>query len=326
MIQIQNDNINPTAVVSKPVSDPNSNLQDFLAAASNSISTATPASASDTTISAPTESSADIDQLLADLDKLSRELDEKGGHNSGEEAPISPSVVPDPPAEDSQVKSVEENKVKTDEEFDFDAFLSDLEKKIDKETEKKDVESSTEDGTEDSFRQNRVAPNLEENEEKVIESTNPVADNSKTTPEADLNQEDLKSQNIFDMLGLTNISNEEKDGFLDELEEMIWSDFTTHDLQLILTAEEYTGAKAILDKSGDETQRKEDLIVYLDKLIPDLDEVLYEKALELKSEMVGERLKKLKSKGANLEEIKEAEDLISQNRWKSAVSLLNQLS
>jgi hypothetical protein len=141
--------------------------------------------------------------------------------------------------------------------------------------------------------------------------------------------EELKAQNIFDMLGLMNIEDEEKNQFLDELEAMIWDDFVTHDLELLLTSEEYAGAREILDtKVQSEAQQKENLIVYLEKLVPDLDEVLYDKALELKSEMMGERLAKMKESadGTTLAKIKEVEGLISQNHWKSAVSLLNQLS
>ena len=144
----------------------------------------------------------------------------------------------------------------------------------------------------------------------------------------ELNSEELKAQNIFDMLGLADIEDEEKNKFLDELESMIWEDFITHDLELLLTSEEYKQARRILDENDkEETQQKEDLIAYLEGLIPDLDEVLYDKALELKSEMMGERLAKMKAEAdtATLEEIKKVEDFISQNKWRSAAALLNEI-
>jgi len=112
------------------------------------------------------------------------------------------------------------------------------------------------------------------------------------------------------------------------LEAMIWDDFVVHDLELLLTSEEYVGARKILDdKVQKEDEKKENLIIYLEKLVPDLDEVLYDKALELKSEMMGERLSKMKENAdeATLSKIKEVENLISQNLWKSASTLLNQL-
>jgi hypothetical protein len=286
----------------------------------------------------PAHSDAEINQLLAELDRLSKDLDEKPVSGSNE-LPKKEEVV----AAANPVASTDPatpNTTKTpasDEKFDFDSFLSDLEKKIDQESKKNEsgemsgtapVSSkapSSDEVIEDfpdpedfsnDFRKNRSATDLEESSlEKSSASEEPVA-------------EELKAQNIFEMLGLAKISDEEKNQFLDELESMIWDDFVVHDLELLLTSEEYAGAREILDKPNQDDEKKEALIAYLDKLIPDLDEVLYEKALELKSEMLAERLSKMKDGAdqATLDKVKEAENLISQNRWKSAVSLLNQLS
>jgi hypothetical protein len=109
---------------------------------------------------------------------------------------------------------------------------------------------------------------------------------------------------------------------------MIWDDFVMHDLELLLTSEEYGQARQILDdQAKSEDERKEGLIIFLEKLIPDLDEVLYEKALELKSEMMAERLAKLKENtdSSVADKVKQAEAMISENRWRSAAALLNSL-
>jgi len=101
-----------------------------------------------------------------------------------------------------------------------------------------------------------------------------------------------------------------------------------HDLELVLTSEEYAGALKILDAEDQKNnEKKENLIVYLEKILPNLDEILYDKALELKSEMMAERLSQMKKNAdeATLAKIKEVENLISQNKWKSASLLLNQL-
>lgn len=302
MIQIQDDNINQSASVSQPQSSSNSSDQS----------------------AQPAQSNAEIDQLLAELDRLSKDLDEKPVSSGNEVLKKEETVeYPSPAA--------------SDEKFDFDGFLSDLEKKIDQESKRNEpgeisetVPTTSKEPTSDEviedfpdpedfaddFRKDRPATDLEESSsETVSASEEPTA-------------EELKAQNIFEMLGLTKISDEEKNQFLDELESMIWDDFVVHDLELLLTSEEYAGAREILDKPDQDDEKKEALIAYLDKLIPDLDEVLYEKALELKSEMLAERLSKTKDGAdqATLDKVKEAEDLISQNRWKSAVSLLNQLS
>ncbi len=289
------------------------------------------------------DNSAEIDRLLAELDKLSKDLEEKPS-----------STVPAAPVSSVQAASsvqepVLKEEAQSSEKFDFDSFLSDLEKKIDQESLKNKTvtnDNSVNDGSvmtdfpdsEESvedFRKNRPAADLQDNadlqssnEEPV--STTSVAESASSDEDSAAlknDAEELKSQNIFEMLGIMDISDSEKNQFLDELETMIWDDFIFHDLELLLTSEEYTGARNILDdQNKKEDEKKEALIIYLEKLIPDLDEVLYEKALELKSEMMGERLVKMKESDdqAVLAKVKEAESLISQNRWKSAASLLNQ--
>jgi len=305
MIQIQDDNFNQSA--SAPTSNQTTQNTQPITTAPKSDSSK--------------DNSSEIDKLLAELDQLSKNLDEKPAVS----APLKENVAEEKPA--ISAESPKEDKAPiTDEKFDFDAFLSDLEKKIDQENDKQQDDDSSTD-----FRKNRLAtdPQLEHVDEP--EETSEKAPDGE--PQNNLlektDSEELKAQNIFDMLGLMNIEDEEKNQFLDELEAMIWDDFVTHDLELLLTSEEYAGAREILDtKVQSEAQQKENLIVYLEKLVPDLDEVLYDKALELKSEMMGERLAKMKESadGTTLAKIKEVEGLISQNHWKSAVSLLNQLS
>jgi hypothetical protein len=248
---------------------------------------------------------------------------------------------------------------KQEEKFDFDAFLADLEKKIDEEAAKNKpavdnqemkqaADQPTEKPTEqptaaaqvsaaseqeevsvdgNDFRQNRQPAPLASEDDGVaaaeVAPDNVVSDAATAAKDE---SEDLKSQNIFDMLGLATISDEEKNQFLDELEMMIWDDFIVHDLELLLTSEEYSQARQILDdQAKSEDERKEALVVFLEKLIPDLDEVLYEKALELKSEMMAERLAKMKEGASEevLAKVKQAEEMISQNRWRSAVALLS---
>ncbi len=264
------------------------------------------------------DNTAEIDQLLAELDKLSKNLEEKPASVKSEVVGQSEPVQ----AEPIQSESIKDDD-KPAEKFDFDSFLTDLESKIDAESNKNKPAKAQEPEElqeSDEFRKARPALDVQSTDEEAKEDVI-------TGDEA--NEEELKSQNIFVMLGLMNITDEEKNQFLDELEEMIWDDFVFHDLELLLTSEEYAGARKILDNADtNKDEVKENLIVYLEKLIPDLDEVLYDKALELKSEMMGERLGKMKESAdeAVLAKVKEVENLISQNLWKSASLLLNQLS
>lgn len=301
MIQIQDDNFNQSA--SAPTS------------------TFTPSS----DVKTQSNNGAQIDELLAELDKLSKNLEEKPSESMKMDSAVTNSVAEQPVAAEKTATP------QSDEKFNFDAFLSDLEQKIDLETSKNSNEVNLDSDDDASsldlnadFRKNRSSVDIDSQVDNALGETTEKNDSLVMT-----NSEELKAQNIFEMLGLMNISDQEKNQFLDDLESMIWDDFVAHDLELLLTSEEYSGARQILDdKSKEAAQQKEDLIIYLEKLIPDLDEVLYDKALELKSEMMGERLAKMKEAAdeTKLASIKEAEDLISQNHWKSAISLLNTLN
>ena len=344
MIQIQDYTPSQTAPVA-PVADPS--YQSSVSQAP----TASVSPSNDPIIASKQDNNAaEIDKLLAELDKLSRDLEEKPDAVVSEPVVVQADSSVTPVADEAQTPVMPEpvtsavaepaKEEGNEEKFDFDSFLADLEKKIDQESKKNSpAEASSTESTvvsptispvepvpaadEDNFRKERPVAELASEEEDMADES-PV---SVSPVNAEKEAEDLKSQNIFDMLGLLDISDEEKNQFLDELESMIWDDFVTHDLELLLTSEEYGKARQVLDNSSaSEDQRKEDLIVFLETLIPDLDEVLYEKALELKSEMMGERLAKMKESTDEsiLAKVKEAEDMISQNLWKSAAALLNQ--
>lgn len=300
MIQIQDDSINqsiaPTsqATVSDASTSPNLNQPP--------VSATMPTAPTENKVEVENEDrAAEIDSLLAELDRLSKNLEEKPAARPETVAEAVPEVMPETVPNDD----------KKSEKFDFDSFLTDLETKIDTESKNNQPQDGQKsDQPVADFRKNRSATDVQSEEEK---------ENA---------EEELRAQNIFEMLGLMKMTDDEKNQFLDELEAMIWDDFVIHDLELLLTSEEYVGARKIIDDgSQKDEEKKENLIVYLEKLIPDLDEVLYDKALELKSEMMGERLAKMKDNAdeGTLSKVKEAEKMISQNLWKSAASLLNQL-
>lgn len=153
------------------------------------------------------------------------------------------------------------------------------------------------------------------------------------TPELNdepVNEEDLESQNIFSMLGLENLEESEKEAFLADLEQLIWDNFIEVELPLLLNSEQKAQADQILaDNSKTEDERKEALLVYVEEFIPNLEEVMYKKALSLKKEMFEERLKKMRDQAteennlsliADLDQIRE---LVAANRYKTATELLN---
>lgn len=143
--------------------------------------------------------------------------------------------------------------------------------------------------------------------------------------------ERLEDQNIFNLLGVTDGTDEEKEAFLDELQQVIWEDFLENDVELLVTANEMEQVNTILTKENvDDLEKQEELVVYLEKLIPELEEIMLEKALELKEEMVRERLMGMKEfhagKQNELDTITQAESFIQQDKWKSGVDLLNSIT
>ncbi len=150
------------------------------------------------------------------------------------------------------------------------------------------------------------------------------------TVSASTTSETLEDQNIFYLLGVEDGTNEQKETFLDELQQVIWEDFLENDVQLLLTKEEH---EQLQQMTNNDTKKplmeQEAVVVFLEKLIPDLEEIMLEKALELKADLVKERIAGLKDlhsgKTDVLQKIQESESLVTQDRWLSAARLLNSL-
>ncbi len=140
----------------------------------------------------------------------------------------------------------------------------------------------------------------------------------------------LEDQNIFFLLGVDDGTDEEKESFLDELQQVIWEDFLENDVQLLITEEEKQGLQQIQVKTGvSEEDKQEEMVVYLEKLIPDLEEIMLEKALELKEDMVKERIAGMREYYADrpeeLKKVDEAAALIKADKWRDAATALNSL-
>jgi hypothetical protein len=136
----------------------------------------------------------------------------------------------------------------------------------------------------------------------------------------------LETQNIFDLLGVSDGTQKEKEDFLDELQEVIWEDFVESDIELLLTEEEGKGF-AVIKAKGETLEVQEEMLVFLEKLIPDLEEIMMDKALELKAEMVQERISGMREFHADNQEaitqIEKAEKSIVDDRWAEVSTILN---
>lgn len=160
-----------------------------------------------------------------------------------------------------------------------------------------------------------------------------IQDKSSNQPQpqpetATLDSEALDAQNIFELLGVMDGSDQEKDAFLDQLQQVIWEDFLENDVRLLLTKSETAELQSLLGQENQsETDRQEAAVIFLEKLIPDLESIMLEKALELKREMVFERVAGMRElhggKAEVLARITEAEVLFKQDKWQSGARILN---
>jgi len=140
----------------------------------------------------------------------------------------------------------------------------------------------------------------------------------------------LEDQNIFHLLGVQNVEDAEKESFLDELQQVIWEDFLANDVELLVTENERTELNQIMAKSYEsDLDKQEAIVVYLEKLIPDLEEIMLEKALELKQDMVDERIASMRELFAGQTDKIQALDQVlnqtQQDKWYDAAEALNEM-
>ncbi|MCB9813568.1 MAG: hypothetical protein H6772_04140 [Pseudomonadales bacterium] len=162
------------------------------------------------------------------------------------------------------------------------------------------------------------------------ENPQPVASNDQKVSEA------LGDQNIFSMLGVDDGNEELRENFLNELQTVIWDDFLENDVNLLLTSQEKDKfddlmakrEEVINDSKSDEIE--DELIEYLETLIPDLEEIMLEKALDLKADLFVERLNGMRDFNANNSQnliiIDNVEKLMTEEKWHSAAELLNSIN
>jgi len=162
--------------------------------------------------------------------------------------------------------------------------------------------------------------------------TDPLPKTMPPFPQSTETSEKLEDQNIFFLLGIKEdeATGEQRESFLDELQQVIWEDFLENDVQLLLTKQEMDELQVLLGKTkGKAIEEQEEIVVFLEKLIPDLEEIMLEKALELKADMVRERIAGMKQrfveKPENLKQIELAEQQLSDSQWLSMAKTLNSI-
>ena len=177
-------------------------------------------------------------------------------------------------------------------------------------------------------------PPTSSQDDSVMQSA-PVQNPTDDVLSADDDQS-LESQNIFEMLGAEEGTEEMKEQFLDELQEAVWSDFIDNEVKLLLNEgqraeyEQLTAQKDAVVGTTEESDLQDKIIEFLEKSIEDFEEIMLEKALDLKSDLFIERILALRDLSANnpdaQSKLDEAEKLVSQDKWADAVKLVNQVA
>ena len=163
--------------------------------------------------------------------------------------------------------------------------------------------------------------------------TPPASDQPESTQASSSNQptsQKLADQNIFFLLGVEDGTDEEKNKFLDELQQVVWEDFLENDMDKVVTGPEKEQVKAIIqDDSLSELDQQEKALSLLEKTLPNFEDLMIEKAMELKSDLFKERIAGMKEyyaqDQASLDKIAQAETQLQQENWRSAAEILNQL-
>ncbi|MBT4124647.1 MAG: hypothetical protein HN981_01900 [Candidatus Pacebacteria bacterium] len=153
---------------------------------------------------------------------------------------------------------------------------------------------------------------------------------NKPVPSRKESGESIEEQNIFELLGVNDASDKEKEEFLDELQQALWEDFLDKDVSLLVTDSEAGEITKIRqDSSLLKNDQQNALIQKIEQFIPDIEEIMLEKALELKEDMVWERVngvrEHLKKNNQSDEQLNKAAAHLKDGRWKTGTQLLNQL-
>ncbi len=140
----------------------------------------------------------------------------------------------------------------------------------------------------------------------------------------------LEDQSIFDLVGDNQGTVEQREAFLDDLQKVVWDDFLDNDVELLLTEEELRPLEEIVARPDlDQVAKQQEIVKYLESKIPDLEEIMMEKALKLKEDLLMERVSGMEQLYADkpeiLERIKEVRKLIDEGRFYDTVLRLYEI-
>ena len=142
--------------------------------------------------------------------------------------------------------------------------------------------------------------------------------------------EKLQKMSIFEMLGVEG-TEEEKEAFLSEVQDVIWQDVVENDLAPLLSEAEMDEVDTMLNNEGASEDTKRDYLFDLIlKKVPNAEEVLLERTMQLKSDLLHERFHGMQQFFANnpeaMQKLEVAHGHIDADEHEQAVALLNELA
>lgn len=140
----------------------------------------------------------------------------------------------------------------------------------------------------------------------------------------------LQKMSIFEMLGVVG-TEEEKEAFLTEVQDVIWQDVVENDLAPLLDEAELNEVEAMLnDEQASEDVKRDYLFDMILKKVPNAEEVLLSRTMQLKSDLLHERLHGMQQfftgNEAALQKLEVAHGHIDAEQHDEAVTVLNELA
>ncbi len=138
----------------------------------------------------------------------------------------------------------------------------------------------------------------------------------------------LAITDIFSLLGIEGTTDEDREAFLNQLQDAIWEEVVEDELLETMTDEEVDSIEqTIVNEEITADEKRNTLFGMLSSKVPNLEEKLAETTNRLKYELLGERVDGLREFYAeNAEQLgvlDQAEQLIETGKVAEAISLLN---
>ena len=142
-------------------------------------------------------------------------------------------------------------------------------------------------------------------------------------------QQTLQRMDIFDILGAQG-TNEEKEAFLEELQDVIWQEVFEKHVSEKLTDDDVKAVEGIIaDEAMEDDAKRVKLFEMLRDKVPDLDSILLDRTVQLKADMLQQRLEGMKefyaSNADATGKLSQAEQMWGAEQYQEMVDLLNTL-